>query len=259
MRAWERNAANLAASLSFYGPVTALPGLHLITCWVPHPVFNIALLDGPAPDPEGFEPSALDLRIEAAAAHYRVAGHSWSFWVCEDLLGPRTSRRLMRIFDAHGLHCIAEPPGMEAEELPAPRRELPDLDVRPLDTAPARADFAAIVSQCFHIPTPVARRIYEEPARWQAPLEIYVGYAGGAPAATAAFLAAAGALGIYSVATLPHLRGRGYAEAIMRHGVGLLRARGAAGPLVLQSSPGGLDLYRRLGFRRTTRYFVFST
>jgi len=35
---------------------------------------------------------------------------------------------------------------------------------------------------------------------------------------------------------------------------------GAAGrPLVLQSSPSGLELYRRLGFVRTTRFVIFST
>ncbi|GIU76558.1 MAG: GNAT family acetyltransferase [Bryobacteraceae bacterium] len=259
MQAWERNAANLAASLSFYGRVTQEPGLRLITSWVTHPVFNIALLDGPAPDPPGQESTELDRRIERAAAHYRALGRSWSFWICEHLVGPRTLRRLYRIFDAHGMSCIAEPPGMEIDELPPPRRPLPEIQIREAAETQARLDFADIVGQCFYIPPPLAHEVYDDPSRWGAPLEILVGYAGPRAVTCAAFMEAAGAIGIYSVGTLPGWRGKGYAEAIMRAGVGRLRRRGAQGPIVLQSSPSGFDLYRRLGFRRCTRYYVFSS
>lgn len=259
MQPWERNAANLAASLAFYGRVTLEPGLRLITSWVTHPVFNIALLEGPAADPRGQGPSELDRRIERAAAHYGGLGRAWSFWVCEHLVGPRTLRRLNRIFDAHGMSCIAEPPGMEIEELPPPDRPLPALEIRTAEEERARLDFADIVGQCFYIPPQLAHEIYDDPSRWGAPLEILVGYAGQRAVTCAAFIEAAGAIGIYSVGTLPGWRGQGYAEAIMRIGVERLRRRGAQGPLVLQSSPAGFDLYRRLGFRRCTRYYVFSS
>ncbi len=129
--------------------MTQEPGLRLITSWVTHPVFNIALLEGPAPDPPGQESSELDRRIERAAAHYGALGRSWSFWVCEHLIGPRTLRRLYRIFDAHRMSCIAEPPGMEIDELPPPHRPLPQLDVRTAEQKQARLDFADIVGQCF--------------------------------------------------------------------------------------------------------------
>ena len=258
MHPWERNAANLAAALSFYGRVTLEPGLRLITSWVEHPVFNIALLDGPAPDPPGQEATELDRRIERAEAHYRARNRSWSFWVCEHLVGPRTMRRIARIFDAHGMASIGEPPGMEADELPPPARPLPPLEILPATEARVREDFAGIAHQCFFIPPHLAREVYLDPARWGAPVQILVGYAGGRAVTAAAFIEAAGALGIYSVGTIPGYRGRGYAEAIMRHGVDEFRRQGVRGPLVLQSTPAGMDLYRRLGFRRVTRYFVFS-
>lgn len=259
MQPWERNAANLAASLAFYGQVTHEPGLRLITSWVAHPVFNIALLDSPAPDPPGQETTELDRRIDRAAAHYAALRRQWSFWVCEHLVGPRTLRRLYRIFDAHGMSCIAEPPGMEIEDLPSPRRPLPELEILAADSAQRRHDFADIVGQCFYIPPQLAHEVYDDPSHWGAPLEILVGYVQSRPVTCAAFIEAAGAIGIYSVGTLPGCRGRGYAEAIMRHGVSMLRQRGARGPIVLQSSPAGFELYRRLGFRRCTRYYVFST
>lgn len=259
MRPWERNAANLAASLAFYGKVTLVPGLRLITSWVTHPVFNIALLDGPAPDPPAEGPGELERRIRQASSHYRALGREWSFWICEHLLGPRTQRRLHRIFDAHGLSCIAEPPGMEIDDLPPPRRPLPSIAVRTAAEPRARFDFAGIIGQCFFIPPPLAHQVYDDPAPWGAPVEIFVGYDKDRAVTCAAFIEAAGAIGIYSVATLPGWRGQGFAEAIMRHGIQIFRQRGAAGPIVLQSSAAGLDFYRRLGFRRATRYFVFSS
>ncbi|GIU78763.1 MAG: GNAT family acetyltransferase [Bryobacteraceae bacterium] len=259
MRPWERNAANLAASLAFYGPVTLEPGLRLITSWVTHPVFNIALLDGPAPDPSNHGPGELERRIERASAHYRARNRSWSFWICEHLIGPRTLRRLYRIFDACGMTCIAEPPGMEIDDLPPPRRPLPALTVRTASDAQARLDFADIIGQCFYIPPALAHEVYDDPSKWCAPLEIFVGYDGSRAVTCAALIEAAGAIGIYSVGTLPGWRRRGFAEAMMRHAVAEFRRRGAAGPVVLQSSPGGMELYRRLGFRRCTRYYVFST
>lgn len=259
MRPWERNAANLAASLSFYGPVTFEPGLRLITSWVTHPVFNIALLDSPASDPTLPGAGELERRIERAAAHYRSRNRDWSFWICEHLVGPRTLRRLYKIFDAHSMSCIAEPPGMETEDLPPLRRPLPQLEVRIAAEEQVRSDFADIIGQCFFIPPQLAHEVYDDPKNWGAPVEIFVGYDGARAVTCAAFIEAAGAIGIYSVGTLPGWRGKGYAEAIMRHGVAEFRRRGASGPIVLQSSPAGMELYRRLGFRRCTRYYVFST
>jgi len=255
MRPWERNSANLFASLSFYGPAESLAGVRLITSRVAYSVFNIALLADPVADIEG----EIDRRIQLAGAHYQRFNRQWSFWICEDLLGTRTSRRLMRIFESHGLHCIADSPGMEADDLPAPRRSLPKLDYRLVGDAATRRDFSCIVAQCFHIPASIAHIIYEGSEPWNAPLEIWLGYHEGQPVTSAAVIDAAGSLGIYSVATMPQWRGKGMAEAIMRHAITDIRSRGAHGPLVLQSSPAGLDLYRRLGFRRVTRYFVFAT
>lgn len=255
MRGWERNAANLSASLSFYGPAESRGGVKLITSPVTYSVFNIALLTDPVADLEG----EMERRIRVADIHYSARQRQWSFWVCEDFLGARTARRLMRTFENAGMICIAESPGMEVDEMPAPRRELPELEYRRVEDRATRADFSRIVSQCFHIPSAISQRIYESDETWHAPLEIWLGYLDSYPVTSTAVIEAAGSLGIYSVATLPAWRGRGIGEAIMRHAVDDMRGRGVRGPLVLQSSPAGIDLYRRLGFRRTTRYFVFAT
>lgn len=255
MKNWERNAANLAASLSFYGPAEHRAGVNLITSPVAFSVFNIALIADPVAEIEG----EMDRRIHLANAHFRSRQRDWSFWLCEDYLAPRTARRVHRIFESHNMECIAESPGMETDEMTPPRRTLPALSYRRVNDATTRRDFAQLVTACFHIPPPISLQVYEPEEMWRGPLEVWLGYEGGFAVTCTALIEAAGVLGIYSVATLPAWRGRGMAEAIMRHAVTDRRMRGVTAPLVLQSSPGGLELYKRLGFKRTTRFFVFAT
>ena len=84
MKNWERNAANLAASLSFYGPAEHRAGVQLISSPVTFSVFNIALIANPVAEIEG----EMDRRIQLANAHFRARQRDWSFWLCEDYLAP---------------------------------------------------------------------------------------------------------------------------------------------------------------------------
>jgi GNAT superfamily N-acetyltransferase len=255
MRPWERNAVNLAASLSFYGEMETRGGVHLINSRVAFSVFNIALLAEPVSTVEG----EMERRLDLAQAHYRARNRQWSFWFCEHLMGSISVRRLDRLCAARHLRPIADSPGMEVEVLPESRRHLPELEIRPVDSQATRSDFASVVSQCFHIPPAISHVVYEHEPAWQCGLRVWLAYDEGVPVSSTAAIAAGGGLGLYSVATVPGYRGRGLAEALMRHALAELRATGAEGPVVLQSSPAGLDLYRRLGFRKVTRYFVYAT
>jgi ribosomal protein S18 acetylase RimI-like enzyme len=67
-------------------------------------------------------------------------------------------------------------------------------------------------------------------------------------AACSCLFLSAGMAGIYSVGTLPALRGRGFGAAVTRAAIAEARQRGYR-YCVLQSSPKGYPLYRRLGFR----------
>ena len=62
--------------------------------------------------------------------------------------------------------------------------------------------------------------------------------------------ASAGVVGIYGIATLPAYRRRGYGEAITRAAIGFAPQVRA----VLDPSPLGAGLYRRLGFRSVGRF-----
>ena len=75
----------------------------------------------------------------------------------------------------------------------------------------------------------------------------------------AAIVPAAGALGIYSVGTLPLFRRQGYGEALMRAAVSEMRRRTGIERLVLQSTEAGYALYRRMGFHDVTKFTVYLT
>src|SRR5512139_2438338 len=256
MRPWERNAASLEAALKFYGNAEHRAGMTMITSPVAFSVFNIVLLDEPVSDVEG----EFERRINVAARHFESLHRPWSFWVCENRVGPRTSRRMHGLMRKIGLECLIESPGMELPDFSeTPKRELPEIECRRVADDATRAAFRHIVEVCFQIPHDVARTVYDDPARWAFPLEVWLGYAEGEPIVSTAVIEAAGAIGIYSVATLPPYRGKGHAEALMRHAVGEMRQRGVGGPIVLQSSPMGFELYRKLGFARTTRFFIYAT
>jgi GNAT superfamily N-acetyltransferase len=247
--------ANLTAALKFYGTPEEREGVLTITSATSYSVFNIAILTRPAK--EGVD--ELRDRIEAARRHFERVGHRWSFWVCEDWLSGRAQRKHESVFDSFDMTCLTNSPGMEIGDLGPPGRRLPEIAVRPVGDRATRSDFTGIVSQCFHVPGGVAEQVYMPEPVWHGDLKAWVGYKDGLAVTVAATVCAAGALGVYSVATLPAWRRRGYAEAVMRAAVIQARRECAGGPIVLQSSAFGLKLYRKLGFKRTTRFFVYAT
>ena len=254
LKPFEYNTANLIASLSFYGEREQRRGMTLVTAPVSHAAFNVGVIDAAAVDE-----ADLLFRVNEASNHFRALGRGWNFYACEDMMDARTARRLDLLLEGMGLMRILDAPGMETDELEAPRRDLPRLEYEPVATARARLAFTGLIAITFHVPYETAKALYLPEERWKTALQGWVGYIDGSPVTCAATMDHAGALGIYSVATLKEHRRHGNAEAIVRHAVADHYKRGFSGPLVLQSTPEGRRLYRSMGFRRTTRFAVYST
>ena len=61
------------------------------------------------------------------------------------------------------------------------------------------------------------------------------------------------------MAPLPGSRRQGFGEAVMRHALAEVRRERGMERVILQSTPAGLALYERMGFRTVTRVAVYSS
>jgi ribosomal protein S18 acetylase RimI-like enzyme len=252
---------NLRTAMRFFGEATgtgevaSLPGMVGIYSGLDYGVFNIAMLDSPvAPHSNDF-----DTRLREAARYFKDRTGRWSFWLCEDLLEVSDRRRARLTLADCGFRAISHPPGMVANKILPPTRELPTLEVHKVSNKKLQNAFAEITALSFEIPYNIAQTVYAHDRAWRGEYQGYVGFANGRPAAIVAIVVAAEAIGVYSLATDPSHRRRGYAESVMRAAVQDAQERTGIERVVLQSTEVGYPLYRRMGFRDTTRFSVYLT
>lgn len=255
MSGFEVVDANLRRAMRFFGYATGTGeiieqgGMLIISSGLNYGVFNLVLLTERCAD--------LEARIAEAATHFQARRRRWSFWVCEDLLERTARRRARQIFQDSGFRALSHPPGMIASELSIPVRPLPELCIQPVAGKESRRDFLSVASICFDVPARVARAVYEPDTAWNGAYRGFVGYLNGIPVSTVAIVEEAGALGVYSLATLPEYRRQGFGEALLRKALAEVRATTGVDPTVLQSTDAGFSLYRRMGYREVTRYAVY--
>ena len=251
-------ADNLVEALRFFGrarkdaEVRDLAGQSLIFCGLNYAAFNAALLTQPIDDT-----TELARLIQAAAAEFESKRLRWTYWICDDFLSRSLSRQAPHIFSRQGLRPLTRAPGMYAEHLHAAVRPLPALQVCRVSDDRARATFAEIMSVAFDIPYSVSTAVYGSERGWSGGFEGYIGYANGKPVTTAASIITANVIGLYSVATLPQHRRLGFAEAIMRQVIEQARTTAGVQRTVLQSTPSGLSLYEKMGYRTVTNFDVY--
>ncbi len=237
------------------GELRELRGVSVASAGATFQMFNAAFLSEPvAGDAE------LAQRIMLPKVHFHARGLDWAFWVCEDWMAAPTRRRSRTAFERHGLRHSVDLPGMVAERVLPPERALPRIEVRRASAgAGAVTDaFCWIGSVCFHVPLPWFREVFDSAAVWER-FAAYVGYVDGEPVSTAAIVMGGGAMGVYNVGTLPGHQRRGYGEAVMRYALEEARREHGVQRALLQSTPAGLRLYERMGFRAVTRVSVYST
>lgn len=252
---------NLRAAMRFFGEATGrgevktLDKTVALYSGLDYGVFNISLLTRAVTPADG----GLQAALAEAEKYFKEHTRRWSFWLCEDLIDAQTRRKMRTICGEFGLRPISYPPGMFAERLLPPVRTLPGIECRPVTDARLRQVFAEITSSCFEIPPGIAEAVYGPESAWGGLYKGFVGLVGNRPVAIAAVVRAAGALGIYSVATVPGERRRGYGEALLRAAAQASRPDGSAEPYILQSTEAGHGLYKRMGFRDVTKFTVFLT
>jgi ribosomal protein S18 acetylase RimI-like enzyme len=236
------------------GDIREISGVSIASAGTSFQMFNAAFLSCPVGSPED-----LERRIATAKVHFRARGLTWSFWVCDDLLPPKARKRMERLFESAGLRLTVQLPGMLAERLLPPRRELPEIEIRRVTDEPTRQAFCDIGCTCFHVPLNWFREIFLRRQLWDGDFVGYVGYANGEPVATAATVTAADAVGVYNVATLPAHRRRGHGEAVVRHALEQARQQSGCERTILQATQHGLALHLSMGYKTVTTVRVYAS
>ena len=223
-----------------------------LTCQVPLGMFNAV----PRVRLAASEFDAAFARVAESLARRGVAATWW--------VGPASRPTdLAARLEAAGLTLARTLTGMlrgldGLEALFAPP---PGLRIERVEGAAMRRIFGRVVAEGMGL-SPAAAEALEayEPQMTHAGYLAkprYVGWLGGRPVASAALVPAAGLAGIYAVTTIPAARGQGIGAAMTV--MPLLEARQAGYRTgVLQATPMGLPLYRRLGFREACAYRCYT-
>lgn len=164
---------------------------------------------------------------------------------------------------AQGFQSSGEAPGMAidlAAQHEAPVPAPPDLQIVRVSNAALLRQWVDVIVSSFQEPKAVreARYAGQVSLGWQpeSALQRYLALLDGEPVAMSALFLSGGVAGIYEVVTVLQQRRRGLATRTMRATLDGARERGYR-IAVLQASPMGEPLYRRLGFQEYCRYSLY--
>ena len=212
-----------------------------------------------------FAAAHADRRILEISAAFAARGTGFLWWVAPFHAPEDLGERLL----GAGLRFEGTAPAMAMDLEALPRDEaLPaGLEIVPVTDEATLREFVNVLALEMGVPegspNPAARHhaallvaIPPTLAAERIPLR-YLGRIDGRPVATSRISIGGGVAGLYAVATLPDVRGRGIGRALT---VAALDAGRALGYRigVLQASDDGFPVYRRLGFRTIFDYAVYQ-
>jgi ribosomal protein S18 acetylase RimI-like enzyme len=132
-----------------------------------------------------------------------------------------------------------------------------DVDVARAEEPAALSEAASVAAMGFEVPVELFGPLYTRRVSASPNVDVFVARIAGEAVSTAVAWRGDGGVGIYSVATPPGYRRRGFGRAVTEHAV---RAGFAAGADLawLQASSLGEPVYRAMGFRRIGTYLILG-
>lgn len=229
-------------------------GLTVVDTGLPLENFNVALR-------ARLEAAEAERRAAAEVERFRDAGLPFTWWAGDH---DRPA--------GLGEHLRAA--GLRAEDVPAVMAldldgdgpwtggaDPPELRVEVVRDETALRHFAEVTAATWTPGDDTVLRYYAAgaPALLApgAALRLYVGYAEDEPVATAELAVGPDLVGLYNIATRPSHRRCGYGSTLTRRPLLDARAEGFH-TAVLQATPAGERVYRRLGFQPIGHYTVFG-
>ncbi len=247
-----REAMQCYACCSPQGEVRQVAGAVIASSGIDYSVFNSLMFTSHVETV-----AELDAGIAHAEVHFKARGLGWSVWVCEDLLAPTVQKAARAYFANRRMKVVAQPPGMYADRIWPRERQPAKMEIRRVDNDRTRFDFADVASVVFALPFAIAERIYVPESTWRSKMTGWVGYESERAVSIVSAVVSGGAVGIYSLATVPHYQRHGYAETLMRHALEAAHRETGIEKSVLQTTRAGIGLYKRMGYRPVTNFSVY--
>jgi GNAT superfamily N-acetyltransferase len=222
------------------------PSMTWLLTGIPHSFLNGVLRTQLMPD-------NVDEVIEETLAHFKAKSATMFSWWAEPGTQPTN---LGQFLVAHGLTYTDGGPGMAVdllgldEDVTAPS----GLTIEHVGDAGTLEKWVHAAIMGFGLPDTSESACFDLflGLGFDLPLRNYLGLLNGGPVATAQLFLAAGVAGIYWVTTVPEARRRGIGAAMTLAPLCEARAMGYRIG-ILQASPMGLGVYRRLGFQECCR------
>ena len=212
-----------------------------------------------------FAPDVAARRVAETLAAVRATGRRFSWSV-----DPFASAQLPGLLEAAGLKETGRVPLMSADLAAEvePKPVVGELDIRRVTTERELAAFARTIAGIWQPPSPTFVDFFGKAARGilgpgegaqgpETPFQTLVGYLGGEPVCTAQTALLHGVAVLFNIVTAAGFRSRGFGAAMTLAAMRAARDEGYR-TAVLQASPMGEPIYRRLGFTQLGQYLEFT-
>jgi hypothetical protein len=244
---------NMIAAMSAVGGqvpdsvVRRIGGVQLIATGLPIHLFNQVIV---------VDDDATTDALEAAIAVTKQRGDRF---VVNLRVGP-DDRFLPRLAEL-GLQALSPTPwlpGMALYPLAAtpPRAFADDHEIRAVRDQAGLDDHVAAAAAGFDMPVAWLQAVMRSGMLERADTTVYVGYTAGEPVSTGLGLVTGRTIGVYNVASVASVRGRGYGSAMTARIVADGMAAGCD-VAILQASDMGRPIYERMGFRDVVAYMGY--
>jgi GNAT superfamily N-acetyltransferase len=174
------------------------------------------------------------------------------------ILAPRAIPGLLfvrtdRVEAPVGLEPMFRMPGMVTGELIAPKYGAKELDIREVSDLEMAATIARLNTEAHGMRAEDAEAMTCMDL-WRAPNHGFLLYENGAAVAAGSATFVEGVSYVGWMATRAEFRGRGYAEAILRHMDAFMKRKYGVAESVLHATEIGRPVYERVGFRAVDEY-----
>ena len=218
---------------------------------LPDPLFNGVMTAHLAAEDVG-------RRVDDLLAEFRKRGLPLEWTVGSSTVPRDLGRHLL----AKGLTHVLVVPGMAMDLAELPDEPLPNkLTIGPVENREDLEAFLRVFAATFQIDDALVPRLLDIrvglPQDDRGNSVALLGRLDGRAVASAELFASAGVAGLYSVGTLPAIRGRGLGRAMTIAALAEARDRGYRIG-ALQGTEMGVPVYRRLGFREYGRFELYT-